>query len=125
EGGVVVASKDPEFFELIRHFRWKELFWERRDELASNVRFVAFGHALYEKALDPYIGIVAKTVFVDGSTGSIDALLAAYFSERRNFTSPKCMAPMPVLGVPGWHPDTERAEFYDDPRHFRAKGALN
>jgi hypothetical protein len=31
------------------------------------------------------------------------------------------MAPMPVLGVPGWHPDTAREAFYDDPSHFRSK----
>jgi hypothetical protein len=32
------------------------------------------------------------------------------------------MAPMPVLGVPGWHPDTQREAFYDDASHFRSKG---
>jgi hypothetical protein len=32
------------------------------------------------------------------------------------------MAPMPVLGVPGWHRAQDEA-FYDDPVHFRAKGA--
>ena len=28
---------------------------------------------------------------------------------------------VPVLGVPGWHPDTATEAFYDDPSHFRSK----
>jgi len=26
---------------------------------------------------------------------------------------------MPVLGIPGWHPDTSIESFYDDATHFR------
>ena len=121
EGGVIVASSAPELQRLIVDFAWKELFWHRRAELMASMRFIAFGHNLYEKALDPHLGMVAKTVFIpfveDASTA--DALVAAHFTDRARFPSPKSMAPMPVLGVPGWHPDTDRESFYDDPDHFR------
>jgi hypothetical protein len=125
EGGVIVATDDAALTQLIVDFRWKELFWRRRAELESKVRFFAFGHALYEKGLDPYIGMVAKTVFVPftDDTAEADRLLAAHFSDRLRFPSPKAMAPMPVLGVPGWHPDTSTESFYDDARHFRGKTA--
>src|ERR1700694_1497173 len=130
EGGVAVPWSSPELLRLIVDFEWKELFWNRRVELEAKVRFLAFGHALYEKALDPYIGMVAKTVFVpvndlffmlpiEAQLTQADALLAAHFANRARYQSPKMMAPMPVLGVPGWHPDTERESFYDDPVHFR------
>jgi hypothetical protein len=33
------------------------------------------------------------------------------------------MAPMPVLGIPGWYPDSAREAFYDDPVHFRGPRA--
>ena len=131
EGGVAVASSDPGLLQLIVDFEWKELFWSRRRELAARVRFYTFGHALYEKALDPYVGIVAKTVLITVGESfferpgemlrRVDHMLATHFSERRNFASPKAMAPMPVLGVPGWHPDTAREAFYDDRQHFRGK----
>jgi hypothetical protein len=132
EGGVVVASSSPALLRLIVDFEWKTLFWHRREELASKVRFIAFGHALFEKALDPFVGIVAKTVFVpvgdlfgmlpaESQVAEADALLAAHFAHRTRFASPRAMAPLPVLGIPGWHPDTKREDFYDDPRHFRAK----
>jgi len=130
EGGVVVASSSPAMLRLIVDFEWKDLFWRRRAELESTTRFLAFGHALHEKFLDPFIGMVAKTVFmpVDAGFASLDVaaqvaradeFLASHFSERANFAKAKVMAPMPVLGVPGWHRSTSDESFYDDPVHFR------
>lgn len=120
EGGVIVATDAAELRRLIVDFAWKELFWHRRAELEAKVRFIAFGHNLYEKALEPHIGIVAKTVFIPFAEGAeADSLVAAHFSDRANFPRPKAMAPMPVLGIPGWHPDTGIEAFYDDPDHFR------
>jgi hypothetical protein len=132
EGGVIVASSSPELNRLIVDFEWKELFWHRRAELEAKMRFIGFGHAMFEQALNPYLGMVAKTIFlpVEGEFFTLpaaaqvarsDELLAAHFSDRARFRSPKLMAPMPVLGVPGWHPDTARESFYDDPVHFRSK----
>jgi hypothetical protein len=130
EGGVAVASSSPQVFRLIADFQWKGLFWSRRAELARTTLFAGFGHALFEQSLEPFIGMVAKTVFlaVDphffeqpfaARIARIDALLDEHFSDAARFRSPKMMAPMPVLGVPGWHPDTDRESFYDDPVHFR------
>jgi hypothetical protein len=131
EGGVVVASTSPELMRLIVDFEWKQLFWSRRPELAAKMRFMGFGHGMYEQALAPYLGMVAKTVFVpvgelffmlpmESQVAEADALLAAHFSVPSRFQTPKMMAPMPILGVPGWHPDTDRESYYDDPVHFRA-----
>ena len=132
EGGMVVASSAPELLALVKDFEWKELFWHRRRELEQRMRFFAFGHALCEQALAPYLGMVAKTVFIaadddflalpgEVQVARADHLVAAHFSDRANFPSPKAMAPMPVLGVPGWHPDTALESFYDDAKHFRSK----
>lgn len=132
EGGVVVASSSPALLALIRDFEWKELFWHRRRELEGKVRFLAFGHSLLEKMLDPFVGIVAKTVFVpvddlfamlppEAQVARADEILAAHFAARARFPSPRAMAPMPVLGIPGWCPETGREAFYDDASHFRRK----
>lgn len=125
EGGVIVATDDRALTQLIVDFEWKDLFWRRRAELEARARFLAFGHALFEKGLDPYIGMVAKTVFVDSvaDTACADRLLAAHFADRSRFRSAKAMAPMPVLGVPGWHPGNSSEAFYDDAKHFRGKSA--
>jgi hypothetical protein len=133
EGGVAVASSSPELMRLIVDFEWKQLFWSRRPELAGKMRFLGFGHGMYEQALNPYIGMVAKTVFVpvselffalplEAQMAQVDELLVRHFTDRSRFRSPRMMAPMPVLGVPGWYPAAEKEIFYDDPVHFRSKG---
>ena len=132
EGGVIVASRAPGLLRLIVDFEWKELFWNRRADLAGDLQFLAFGHACFEQSLTPYLGMVAKTVFVpvdelffmlpiDAQVTQADALVAAHFSSRARFHSPKAMAPLPVLGVPGWHFADQDEAFYDDPKHFRSK----
>ena len=83
EGGVVVASSSPDVFRLIVDFEWKELFWRRRGELEATTRFLAFGHALHEKFLDPFIGMVAKTVFVPVDAGLRLARCAGAGAARR------------------------------------------
>ena len=90
ESGVIVATDDASLTQLIADFEWKELFWRRRAELAQRMRFFVFGHALYEKALEPYIGMVAKTVFVPfaADPAQADALLAAHFRDRSRFPRP-------------------------------------
>ena len=118
---------------LVVDFQWKELFWKRRDEVQARMRFFAFGHGCFEQFLVPYIGMVAKTVFVpvgelffmlpiESQARQVDALLAAHFAQRSRFPSPKAMPPMPILGVPGWHFAAQDEAFYDDPSHFRSKG---
>src|SRR5512146_1753018 len=47
ESGVVVPYADEELAMLLRGFRWKELFWERRAELTGSMGFYLFGHGLY------------------------------------------------------------------------------
>src|SRR5450631_2533060 len=133
EGGVIVASSSDGLSRLIPAFEWKDLFWHRRAEVEASMRFFAFGHGLYEQALAPYLGMVAKTVFIpakksilspagEADVAPVDALVAAHFADRARFPSPRSMAPMPVLGIPGWHPGTALESFYDDAQHFRSKG---
>ena len=127
EGGVAVLATDSAIFDRIVGFEWKNLFWEEREALASKARFLGFGHALFEQALEPYLGMVAKTVFIpveqlpvdSALTAIADRALATHFKNRSRFLRPKAMAPMPVLGIPGWHPGTADEAFYDDRNHFR------
>lgn len=132
EGGLAVLTSRPELSRLIADFRWKELFWTRRDELRAHMRFLAFGHALHEKALRPYVGMVAKTVFIEATQAQVespmaglaalaDARLAEHFAGPARPATPRAMAPMPVLGIPGWHPSTGDEAFYNDRSHFREK----
>jgi hypothetical protein len=115
EGGAIVVCDDVELQQLIVEFRWKELFWERRKQVVSSVRFFVLGHAVLEKALDPWPGVACKAMFV-GSNEDPDASAARWLSEH---ATPRELAPLPVFGYPGWLPASATAEFYDDERYFR------
>ncbi len=130
EGGIVVASADAELSDLLREFRWKELFWRRRAQVLQSMRFYVFGHAIYEKALEPYKGVTAKALIVEATPDLLDAPLeqqlaeldaraADYFSGMEALASTRSLSPLPILGIPGWEPANAREEYYDDAAQFR------
>ena len=130
EGGAVILCSDESMLQLIRDFKWKEFFWQRRDELQSKLKLKTFGHALYEKGLSPYVGMTANCILllVDESViqlsnrdqlGYIDNELAALFSKGEPYKKPKDLSPFPLLGLPGWDKDNEKASYYDNTDYFR------
>jgi len=130
EGGVIVASCDDELLGLLREWRWKELFWSNRTRLQGEMSFFLFGHALYEKALRPFLGVTGRGILLKTEPGLLaqppgeqlavlDSRVAAYISESGNLAAPRELAVVPVLGVPGWCRDNEREGFYDNAEYFR------
>lgn len=132
ESGVIVASCDPDLSSALQAFRWKELFWERRADLPARMKFFVFGHGLYEKALHPYIGMtgqglllpVDEAFFVwpdEMQRRHLDERIAAYVSDEACCLSSRELTPVPLLGMPGWHPDNENPGFYENTAYFRVK----
>ncbi|MGB5081201.1 MAG: DUF3025 domain-containing protein [Burkholderiales bacterium] len=130
EGGIVVAASDARLPALMRDFRWKELFWERRAQVRRTMRFYVFGHALYEKALAPHKGVTAKALIVPVEPDWLDAPVARqlaeldvcaanYFSRAEALASTRALPPLPILGIPGWDPGNAREAYYDDASQFR------
>ncbi|BCB26927.1 hypothetical protein SKTS_18130 [Sulfurimicrobium lacus] len=127
ESGVVVLYADDEQADLLREHRWTELFWERRQAVTERMKFVIFGHSLYEKALKPYVGFTGKglmlrvgsslAAFPGEQAQELDQLIASGLAERVN----DALCPVPLLGVPGWWPDNETPAFYQNTEYFRAK----
>lgn len=118
EGGAIVQCADPELVRLVREFRWKELFWTRREETRRLMKVRVLGHAVLEKALDPWPGIACKALFVDAD-GDADAQAAAWLAALPGDAQPQLLCPLPIFGLPGWDPANARAEYYDDVRYFR------
>lgn len=130
EGGAVILSSDESLLQLISEFKWKELFWQRRDELEKKLKLVTFGHALYEKGLSPYIGMTANCILlhVDAQLleqsnsqqlAYIDQELSQLFSRGEQYVQPKDLSPFPLLGLPGWDDGNEVETFYNNERYFR------
>jgi hypothetical protein len=121
EGGAVVVCDDEELIALLRGFRWRELFWERRERVLASMRILVLGHAVLEQALEPWPGITCKAMFVTraGSGGDPDSQAAAWLGGLGKDATPRVLAPLPIFGYPAWFPGNEREEFYEDERYFR------
>ena len=94
------------------------------------MRFLLFGHALYEKALRPFIGITGRGILLKTESAllaqppgerlaALDSRIAAIISASGNLTAPRELAVVPVLGVPGWCPGNEQESYYDNADYFR------
>jgi hypothetical protein len=130
EGGVIVASCDQDLLACLRDWRWKELFWGNRARLAARMRFYVFGHAIYEKALNPFMGITGRGILIGvepellaaplvEQIAALDGRIAEHVSDERRMAATRELAVVPVLGVPGWHAGNDREEFYGDRDYFR------
>lgn len=130
ESGVVVACADPQLADLLLGFQWMELFWLRRRAVIEGMGFVVFGHGLYERALRPFVGLTGKGIVIpvadsflrssrQSQLAELDLKLAAFIRDPARLASPRELAPVPVLGVPGWWPPNEGPEFYGNAGYFR------
>lgn len=120
ESGILVASEDDSLLELIRQFRWRELFVDRREQVIARMRFVLAGHGLMEKALSPFIGLTGKAVLLNTSaSSSLDTAAAHWLRDDANLASSQMLSPLPLLGIPGWYARNEDPAFYLDSSYFR------
>jgi hypothetical protein len=80
--------------------------------------------------MHPFVGMTGKAVLLEvpqdqlqlplrAQLAQIDRSLAAYAWDRGRMTHGREFAPLPVLGIPGWHGASERESFYDDAAYFR------
>jgi len=130
EGGVIVVASDPALAALLTGCEWKQLFWYRRVEVVQRMRFYLFGHALYEKALAPFLGVTGRGVMFEvehafftlplaAQLPALDARLAAHIGNAARFVTTRELAPVPVLGVPGWCDANACEQYYDNLDYFR------
>lgn len=130
EGGAVIVSSDATLLQLIRAFKWKELFWQRRNELQEKLVCITFGHAMYEKGLAPYIGMTANCILIETDQSFfqqantqqlqwLDNKLVELFRAGDVLTKPKDLQPFPILGMPGWDDNNNNEAYYDNRNYFR------
>lgn len=130
ESGVIILCAQADLLALLRDFQWKTLFWERRAEVEQSMRCWLFGHGLMERALRPYRGLTGKALLLPVTEEFLqqdlqqqlrqaDARLAQLLSDPQQLQSPQDLAPLPLLGIPGFTPDNARQAYYDDTGYFR------
>ena len=128
ESGVVVVSTKRILIQLLKDYKWKQLFWREREAVLSAMRFFVFGHGLYEKALNPYTGMTGKgilfhvdEVFFDqpllDQLQLIDLMLESFLLQALSSNSD--LTPIPLLGYPGWIKDNINEAYYENEKYFR------
>ncbi len=127
ESGIIVASSSRELLSALQELRFKDVFWQRRDELLATTRFWIVGHGTLESLLTPHLGLASKAVLLDlphpPASYAADTLrvatderVAAIVHSWRGRVP--VLDPIPLLGIPGYA-DNAHPEFYDDARYFR------
>jgi len=134
ESGVIVVYTDEKLATLLREFSWKSLFWQQREQVRQDMGFYLFGHGLYEKALQPYVGITGQGIllkvtadFFEQSLAQqlahLDIRLVDHLTHAKNNGNTTQFSPVPLLGIPGWSSDNEVKNYYDNTNYFRPKRA--
>lgn len=128
ESGVIVVSSEKTLIQLLSDFEWKELFWRQRKGMLSSMRFFVFGHGLYEKALNPYVGMTGKGIIFNVEEAFfaqtllkqlhlIDSILESFLLQ--DLSSSSDLTPIPLLGYPGWTEDNNSEIYYENKKYFR------
>ena len=116
-GVIIIANKN--ILELIRQHSWDELFVKRKlDWVNGQITLITFGHAMYEKYLNPYIGMTAQALLLSSHENDLDSNLAKKLLNGSLLHSKSELSPLPLLGVPGWHKNQDEA-FYANSNYFR------
>jgi len=129
ECGAILVSSNPSLLELIKNFRWKTLFLENRPAFEKEISAYVFGHAMLEKAINPYIGMTTNSILVEvendffrldysAQLSTIDELITEYFDSIKD-NKPEKFHPIPILGIPSWFDKNENPEFYNNLTYFR------
>lgn len=97
--------------EALQQRDWRALFITNRAQWAAS-RPVLIGHALLEKLAAPRAPITAHVWLAGAAPDEPGSIQPGTWAG-------KPFHPLPVLGVPGWWPANEAADFYDDVNVFR------
>jgi hypothetical protein len=130
ESGVIVACSKSQLSNLLCNFKWKELFWEQREEVNTSMGFYIFGHGLHEKALHPYTGFTGQGLLIaveeefftwpiSQRLQHLDECVANYLNDSAHCQNTRELTPVPLLGIPGWSEQNTLAEYYDNQDYFR------
>ncbi|MDX1810537.1 MAG: DUF3025 domain-containing protein [Gammaproteobacteria bacterium] len=131
ECGSVIVYSDEKLKTFIQNFQWSDIFVEHRAAFSRQIECIVFGHAMYEKALQPYIGMTTHCLFLQQpssffalstpeKTAIIDKEITTILEQTEDWT-PRQLQPLPILGIPGWYAANENPDFYLNQDYFRPK----
>lgn len=135
ECGAVLLYTDTLLAQFAKDYEWKQLLWDHRYRITNRFSCFVFGHALFEKLFNPYIGMTANCIFIrcdsnffslplSDQINFIDSELSQRLSDEVAYQNPADLSPFPILGLPGWYPQNQDEAFYDNSSYFRPKKSI-
>jgi hypothetical protein len=144
ECGVILAyskAATPVMQQLRQH-QWHEAFvqaraqWHQVGETlpveldSARIQPMMFGHANYEMATRPFIGLTGKMLALElpatfwqlsllAQYHQLDESLSIQIANGDFLLQAAHLTPLPLLGLPGWYPANISADFYLDQQYFR------
>jgi hypothetical protein len=137
EAGAIVWFSDQRLLAPWDAHDWAGLFLREREAWGRRIAITVFGHALLERqfAGDEVLS-TAKVIAVQVAAGEIaprcvgdssiiadweqaEATIARAIRESRLLVDPQEMRPLPLAGIPGWHPGNEEEAFFHNAPCFR------
>jgi hypothetical protein len=124
EAGAIVVLREPGLLAHWDRHDWPALFGTHAEAWRDGrITLSVFGHALHEHALEPAMLLVAKSlVLVANATfadADLDRLVAAAIADGDCLADPQQLRPLPMAGIPGWHPGAQDARFFRQTPCFR------
>ena len=132
EGGSIIAINRQEkidFELLIKNHDWIKTFWQYREQLIADTRLIIIGHALLDKARQPFCGITAKTLFVYVDEKLLENIrklikyldehISNYLLQQDTNLNPSLLTPLPIFGYPNWDIENNKLSFYQNTEIFR------
>lgn len=126
EAGAIVRLHDQTMLAAWDEHDWPCFFkaWPEA-EARGTVQVWPFGHSLYEHALNTDIALVAKAVVFnsahDWTRDAVDSMIADRIRSKSCMLDPQELRPIPLSGIPGWHPDWQSPDFFTKLGCFRPK----
>ena len=144
ECGVLVLYQKAALpvIDAVRQHQWQHAFVDNRllwsgavsaqQPAQAQLQAMIFGHANYEMATRPFIGLTGKMLAIEVQAeffdwplrqriDFIDTQLSKQITNNDILQQNNQLTPLPILGIPGWYPANQAPSFYQDVSYFRPK----
>lgn len=123
ESGALLLTTEWSLCTALLQHDWKTLLLDRRESWSARGRVLLLGHGLLDSMSKAHKGLCAKVVPVqvpslDMRPPELQRLMLLVVEQLRG---PGNLSPLPVMGIPGWFPESEAPGFYQDSAVYRAK----
>ena len=123
EGGAILVTRDVALVEAWDRHDWANVFWPASGRAEWAAELLLFGHALLEQYLLAGALPVAKclVVYLPPGASAQDVLpaVAQAIVQGALLADPSELRPLPLAGIPGWHPQNAQVSFVREAPCFR------